>query len=401
MSPPAAPLRVVTLIDGPPVQGGGERFAAEVAKRLDPERFDRTLCISRWAKDGPLGIPPGLAAVEDAGVRVLGLGRRSALAVWDWRPLYRLLRKGAVDVLHSHKFGSNAWASAIGTAARVPALVAHEHSWSYEGDAVRRFVDSQLIGRAADAVIAVSSEDRRRMIEIEGIPAEKIYLMPCGIPRPEGPSPSDLRKELQIPEEAPVIGSVGGLRPEKAFDVLIDAAGRLRNELPQLTVLIAGDGPERARLEADIAGANLGETVRLLGFRADTPDVIATLDVAVCCSDREGSPLSVLEYMQAARPVVATAVGGIPDMISDGEEGLLVAPRDPSALATAIGGLLRDREAARAFGERARERQHHEFDIAVNVRELEGLYESLAGRTPTQSSSRSGNAAATSGGGSE
>lgn len=383
------------------MQGGGERFAAEVAKRLDPERFDRTLCISRWEADAGTENPPALAAVEEAGVRVLGLGRRSALAVWDWGPLYRLLRKGAVDVLHSHKFGSNAWASVIGTAARVPALVAHEHSWSYEGDALRRFVDHQLVGRAADAVIAVSTADRRRMIEIEGIPAGKIHLMPCGIPRREGRAPTDLRSELKISDQAPVIGSVGGLRPEKAFEVLIDAAGRLRNEFPELTVLIAGGGPERAALEAAIADAKLENTVRLLGFRADTPNVIATLDVAVCCSDREGSPLAVLEYMQTGRPVVATAVGGIPDMISDEEEGLLVPPRDAAALAVAVGGLLRDRERARALGERARERQRQDFDIAVNVSELEGLYETLAGRSPTQSSERSGNAAATSGGGSE
>jgi glycosyltransferase involved in cell wall biosynthesis len=400
MSSPSAPLRVVILIDWPWRQGGGERFAAEMVKRLDPERFDRTLCVSRWAADGSTETPPGLAEVEEAGVRLLGLGRRSALAVWDWRPLYRLIREGAVDILHSHMFGSNAWASVIGTAARVPVFVAHEHSWSYEGDALRRLVDQQLIGRAADAVIAVSGADRRRMIEIEGIPAGKIHVMPCGVPRWEGPAPSDLRDELKIRDRAPVIGSVGALRPEKAFEVLIDAARRLRREFPDLTVLIAGEGPEQTGLEARIAAAGMEEAIRLLGFRADTRDVIATLDVAVCCSDREGSPLSVMEYMQAGRPIVATDVGGIPGMISDGVQGLLIPPRDPAALSSAISGLLRDREKAQLLGERARERQRREFDIAVTISKVESLYESLAGRRRDQSSSRSGNAAATSGGGS-
>jgi glycosyltransferase involved in cell wall biosynthesis len=373
-------LRVLTLVDGPPTQGGGERFAAEVAKRLDRERFAVTLCISRWPRPG-LGAEAesSVREIADSGVRVLGLGRTSAFALWDWRPLYALLRREETDVIHSHKFGSNAWASMIGALARVPVLVAHEHSWSYEGDRLRRVVDRQLVGRRADAVIAVSSSDRRKMIEVEGIPAEKIHLMPCGIPSGDGAQPAELREGLGIGPDAPLIGAVGGLRPEKAFGLLLTAAKLLRGTYGDVHVVIAGDGPERQGLEEMIAAEGLEGAVHLLGYRDDVPAVVSALDVAVCCSEREGSPLSVLEFMRAARAIVATDVGGIPDLIRDGEDGILVPSGDPEALAMAIAKLLDDPGMAGQLGSSARLRQRQHFDLAGNITEIEGVYAALAG----------------------
>jgi len=113
------------------------------------------------------------------------------------------------------------------------------------------------------------------------------------------------------------------------------------------------------------------------GIRTDVPDVLEALDVAVCCSDYEGSPLSVLEYMEAAKPIVATRVGGVPDLIEDGVEGVLVEPRDPAALAAAVTAMLRDRSVAAELGAQARERRRAEFDIEVMVTRLEALYEDL------------------------
>jgi glycosyltransferase involved in cell wall biosynthesis len=105
-------------------------------------------------------------------------------------------------------------------------------------------------------------------------------------------------------------------------------------------------------------------------------------DVAVLSSDFEGTPLAVMEYMAAARPIVATAVGGVPEMLEDGKHGLLVPPQDPEALARAIAGLLRDRTAADELGRRAQERQRREFDIEAAVRRIEALYEDLYAASP-------------------
>jgi glycosyltransferase involved in cell wall biosynthesis len=216
------------------------------------------------------------------------------------------------------------------------------------------------------------------MIEVERIPEEKIHLMPCGIPSGDGAEPAKLREELGIAPDAPLIGAVGGLRPEKAFGLLVRAAKGLRDERGDVHVVIAGDGPERQRLEDMIATEGLDGVVHLLGYRDDVPAVVSALDVAVCCSEREGSPLSVLEFMRAARPIVATDVGGIPDLVRDGEDGILVPAGDPAALAAAIAKLLGDPELAGELGTSARIRQRQQFDLAGNVSEIEGLYEALA-----------------------
>ena len=126
----------------------------------------------------------------------MGLKRTSARQVWAWWPLYRLLRRERIDVLHAHKFGSNLWGTAIGRMARVPVIVAHEHTWSFEGQPLRRFGDREVIARGSSAFIAVSQEDRRRMIEIEGIDPEDVMFLPNGIPAPPPPTGADVRAEL-------------------------------------------------------------------------------------------------------------------------------------------------------------------------------------------------------------
>jgi glycosyltransferase involved in cell wall biosynthesis len=175
---------------------------------------------------------------------------------------------------------------------------------------------------------------------------------------------------------------VGTLRPEKAYDVLIRAAAALRQRFPAVRVLIVGGadrrGPEiRPGLEALIESLGLGDTVTLLGRRSDAIDLIAAFDVAVLCSDREGSPISVLEYMQAARPVVATRVGGIPDQVIDGETGFLVPAQDPDALARRVGDLLADPVRARAMGEAGRNRRAAEFSMDAMTRRVESMYDEL------------------------
>lgn len=350
----------------------------QVAMRLDRERFEPILCVSRWAPG--LVRPDRVAAVEElraSGVRFLGLQRRNRAQLWAWRPLLSLLRREHVEILHSHKFGANVSAAVLASLARTPVFVAHEHTWSFEGRPLRRLLDRQLIARRADAFVAVSREDRRRMIEVEGISPAVVRLIPNGIPAPPAPGGRDVRVELGIPAGAPVVGTVCSLRAQKALGVLIGAAARLRAEFPELRVLVAGEGPERSRLERSIAERGLTGTVTLLGRRTDVPDLLTAFDVAACSSDYEGSPLSVMEYMEAALPVVATRVGGVPDLVDDRITGLLVEPGDPDALAAAIGELLRDRARARAMGERGRERRRSELDIDVTVRRIEALYEEL------------------------
>jgi glycosyltransferase involved in cell wall biosynthesis len=371
-------VHVLTLVDHIGVSGGAERLALDIATRLEPSRFRSTLCASRFVST-PTPTEQERQALErmrEAGTDFLPLGRSRRGEVLPWRHLAAYIRREHVDVLHAHMFGSNLWGTVIGRLANVPVVVAHEHTWSFEGEPLRRLLDRELIGRWSDAFIAVSRADRRKMIEIERIPAERVRFLANGID-PEAPtSGRDLRAELGL-GPGPLIGAVGSLRAQKAYDILIRAAADLRKDHPDLHVLIAGDGPEKPRLEALVSELGLSEVIVMPGRRLDVPDLLAALDLAVCASHFEGSPLAVMEYMEAGLPIVATRVGGVPDLIEDGVHGLLVEPGDPAALAVAIQDLLNDHARASTFGARAHERRRREFDLDVMVHNIETLYDEL------------------------
>lgn len=349
---------------------GAETVATRIALGLDPGRFESILCSTRPSSAGHV------RAARAKGVEVLELNRQSRLDVWRWRPLIQLLRGGKVDVVHSHKFASNLWGALLVPRSRLPVLLAHEHSWSYEG-IVRRVVDRQLIARRAGAIVAVSPRDRMRMIELERIPADKVVLIPNGIPDWPAGDGARVKHELGLSPVDHVVGTVCGLRPEKELETALRALGRLAPHRPTLRFVIVGDGPERGRLER--LAEELGVPTIFLGQRPndEVPDLLAAMDVLVLSSRFEGMPLAVLEWMAAGKAIVASSVGGIPSILEHEQEALLVPPRDYVAFAQAIGRLLDDPIERRRLGDAARRRQQAEFRFEHTVGLLETLYERL------------------------
>jgi glycosyltransferase involved in cell wall biosynthesis len=372
-------LRHLTLVDRIGAFGGAERVAIELSKRLPSDRFERILCATRWPSE--IGARPRRAAtVADLsrhGVRFVGLERSSTFDLRSARRLVKLMRQERIDILHAHKFGSNLWAALLGPLAGVPVVVAHEHTWSFDGGAARKLLDRAVIARRCDIVVAVSREDRRRMISMQGLKPGAVVYIPNGIPPLPPPEGEVRRTDLDIDEDSLVVGTVGVLREQKALDVLVKAAAMLRGEFPSLRVLIVGTGGQHRPLEQLINELDLQRTVRLLGARTDVPALLRTFDLAACSSNFEGSPLTILEYMEAGLPVVSTRVGGVPDLVEDGVTGLLVNPGDPAALAGALAELLGDRERRAEMGSKGRERRRREFDIDVTVERFEQLYEEL------------------------
>jgi len=362
--------------------GGAEKIAFELIGRIDPERFKRYLCVTHACLPEQRAVNEReLRQLEESGVEVLRLERRSMLSNVSWVRLYGLLRRESIDVLHAHMPRASVPGTIIGRLAHVPVIVSHEHGWSFQGKPVRRFLDRNVVARGSDALLAVSEWDRRHMIEVERIPAERIRILPNGIPPMlrEGP---DVRSELGVPPEVGLIGAVGRLYPEKGYDDLIRAIALLKQNAPgAFRCVILGYGPEEKRLHALISELGVVDEVRLVGFREDIPAVIGELDVAVLSSKNEGSPLAVMEYMAGAAPIVATAVGGVPELIEDSVHGLLVPPSDPGALAVAIRRLLADRALASRLGAAARVRQRATYDLDVVVGRLESLYIELYERS--------------------
>lgn len=368
---------VLTLIDTIRA-GGAEQLALELALRTDSRRYRRTLCASR-----ELFIPMmeayatrRLEELDAAGVEVVSLNRRSRTDLRPWMRLIRFLRSEHVDLIHAHGFGSNLWATVIGRIARVPVILAHEHTWSFQGELLRRAIDREIIGRFSDGVLAVSERDAERMVDIVGIRPDRVVYVPNGIPTAPAGDRDRVREELGIPAGAPVLVSVANLRPQKRIDVMITAVSLLRERFSDVRLVVAGAANPRVieELRGHAVALGVGDAVALLGIRTDIPDILAAADIAVLSSDFEGSPLSVMEYMAASLPVVATDVGGVPKLVDAGRTGLLVPPSDPPALAIAIEQLLRDPDRAREMGRRGRERQQAEFSFDAMVRRVEDVY---------------------------
>jgi glycosyltransferase involved in cell wall biosynthesis len=362
--------RVLMLLDRLSGGGGGaEVFTVGLASSLPRDRFDVRVCAVREA-DGFL-----LELLDDAGIPRFCL-QRDGRDLRPFRRLHRYLREECVDVLHTHMFGSNVWGTVVGRLARTPVIVAQEHTWSYQGQPLRKLLDGQLIGRFASRFVAVSRADRERMVALERVRPEKTAVIPAAFVPRDLPPAGDARAELGIPAEAPVVGTAVSMRPQKALEVLIDAFARLLEALPDARLLLVGDGVCREELEAHARRRGVDGRVHFTGNRPDVLNFIAAFDVSALSSDFEGTPLFVFESMALGTPVVATAVGGLLEVIEDGRSGVLVPPRDPEALASALEDLLRDPARREAIAAAGRERVR-EFSVERAAERFAGLYEEL------------------------
>jgi glycosyltransferase involved in cell wall biosynthesis len=361
--------------------GGAERAMVALATHLPRDRFQVVVATTR-RDNGPL-----LDSILADGIPHLALDRRSRLDVVPFRRFVAFLRDERIDVVHAHMFGSNLWASIFGRLAGVPAVIAHEQTWSYEGDPVRRFLDGHVIGRLADAFVAVSERDRDRMIDLEGVPAEKIVLLPNPyVPRPDVRS-VDVRRQLGLAADAPVVATVAVLRPQKALHVLLEAFAQLSSSIPDARLVIGGDGECRKALEQRARELGLARRVHFLGWWQDVGGLLEAAEVAAMSSDYEGSPLFALECMAHGTPLVSTDVGNVGSLLGDGRGVVIVPRRDPSALAGAIASLLHD-PARRAAQAAAAAKRLPRYQIANVAAEFGELYERLVAQAEVRRSPR-------------
>ncbi len=363
---PSRPVRLLLVVDSLEV-GGAERHVADLASALHSKGYEVEVACS---------IADGLSKpLEGAGVPVRPLtGRlvKRRVSVAYARGIRRLLREGRFDLVHAHIFAS-AVAAAIATrGTRLPLVVTEHTEASWQNWWARRV--SRWVYRRAKHMIAVSTPIERRLIERDGVPPDLVTLIPNAV-IPASDEPPDVAGAL--PDgwlEGPLVGVFARLQPEKGVANFLKAAARVSRIFPEARFIVVGDGPLREKLLGLAERVGLEGRVRFLGYRADARALIGLTDVLMVPSLTEGSPLIVLEGMAAGVPVVASAVGGIPDQIRHGEEGILVPPGDPGALSDALGALLRDPAHARRLGEAGRRRAQNEFNHETLVRCIEGIY---------------------------
>jgi glycosyltransferase involved in cell wall biosynthesis len=353
-------MRIAHLI-GRVGLGGAERLVVNLLNALVDERPTLVLTGRRQGNE--------LLNELDSRIEVLNVPCRRSRLPRDVVRLARTLRSRKINVLHSHMYGPSLNAALAARVGRIPVFVTSEHGRNPWKNSWHRWVERNVISRYAKIRICVSEDIRDVRRESDRIPPDKLVVIPNGS-QLGAPGRHEMRT---VPE----ILAVGRLIEAKDYPTLLRAASLLRDRGRQFVLKIAGDGPLRESLARESATAGLDSHVEWLGSRRDVNVLMPACDVFVLSSAREGQPMVLLEAMAAARPIVATRVGGIPKTVQDGTEALLVPPGDPGALAAAIERLLDDRALARQLGDQARTRMREEFSIeAVAQAHLE-LYARL------------------------
>ena len=363
--------RVLWLVKGLG-PGGAERLLVEHARAGDRARFDYQLAYLLPWKQHLVG------ELEALGVTTHCLDVRSvADPRWIGR-LRRLVRAGRFDVVHVH---SPALAAAARPALRLaharPALVYTEHNrWPSHHPLTR--LANRVTLRLADATVAVS-DDVRRSMGRQGAGVEVVrHGVDTAALRQKAAERAAVRAELGIGDDDLLAVTVANLRTSKGYPTLLAAARLVFDADAQVRFVAAGQGPQEAELRALVAELELGDRFRLLGYVPDAARVVAGADLFVLASEHEGLPLAVMEALALGVPVVATNVGGVPELVEDGTNGLLVPPRDPAALAAAVLALTDDGARARlAAGAAAR---GDSLDGRPAVERLDELYAELAAR---------------------
>lgn len=317
-----------------------------------------------FCPEGPLA-----GKARSAGVRVLPFAARSDFDLGAARRLAGDLRAERPDLVHLHSGRAHAvGAPAARWAGRLPVVVSRRVDF-----AVGRHPLSALKYRFGVDRFLCISEGVRRVLAAAGVPERRLRLVPSGIDVGrwrELPDPAPLARELGLPAGAPVAGNIAALAPHKDQSTLLRAAAVLAARRPEVRWVVFGEGPLRAELEAERRRLGLAGVVALPGFTERIGEALALLDVFVLSSYLEGLGTSVLDAQAAGVPVVATAVGGVPEIVADGATGWLVPARDPAAMAAAVEqALTQPEEAARRAAAARAGVARHSLDNTVTLTE--------------------------------
>lgn len=312
------------------------------------------------------------------GLDLLSLAPKTEMdltAAWRLSRIIKQLKPNIVHAHDPHAVAMAALALSMSTQLSKPPLVAARRvDFHLKGNALSRWKYRQV-----DCFVC-ASEAIRQMLIGDGVPSARTVTVHEGIDieRVDGAEPANLHGEFWLPHHAPIVGNVAALVGHKGQRHLIEAARLVLPQMPDARFVIAGEGELRPALERQIKDHHLEKHVLLVGFRPDVLSLHKAFDIFVLSSVTEGLGTSLLDAMAAGKPIVATRAGGIPEVVVDGETGLLVPPRDDEALADAIVRLLKDAGLRRAMGEAGRARARDLFSLERMVQNTLKVYQRIA-----------------------
>jgi glycosyltransferase involved in cell wall biosynthesis len=370
-------MRVVHLMASPFV-GGPERQVLGMAENLPAGCRTAFLSFAEGGKARPF-----LDEARRRGFEAVELAANSPHLFRAAGEVAGHLRRLRADVLCTSGYKPDVIGWLAARRAGVP-VAAIAHGWTAATWKVRlNEALDRLVLRAVDTVVCVS-EAQAVKVRRAGVDPRRVAVIRNAVAADafDTPDPAYRRRlhDFFATPPARVVAAGGRLSPEKGFDLFVSAAAEVARRDPGIGFILFGDGPLREALAAQVAALGLGERFVLAGFRTDLQAFLPVCDLAVLSSHTEGLPVVVLEALAAGVPVVATAVGGTPEVIVDGEHGYLVSPGDPAALARRILDALACDEERRAMGARGRQRVRDEFTFAAQAARYHHLFERLTNR---------------------
>jgi glycosyltransferase involved in cell wall biosynthesis len=371
IAPPGTPIPVLHLIVELSI-GGAQSALLRLLAHHDRQRFKvQVACL--YNGEGVIA-----QQIRAIGVPVIELGMTGKFrldAVWRF---YRLLHSQQPEILHTWMFHANIIGRLIGRMAGVPIIITSERTMGQEG-IFRRWLNRYTAGMS-DRIICVSNSVASFAKGTIKLPASKLVVIPNGVQleRFENlPAKSEARAKYKLEGSVPIIGAIGRPRPVKGYPVLIDAFSQLTWKHPSALLLFVGNGPESLKLIEQVNRLGISHRVIFFDDQPDITGLLPALDIVAIPSLHEGMPNVAIEAMAARLPIVATSVGGTPEVVINRETGFLVRPHDPEALANALSSLLEQPELRQRMGRAGRERAFQLFNIQNTIQLTQALYERL------------------------
>ncbi len=366
--PQANRLQTILFLSTSSGPGGAERVISNLAASLDPAKYRAVLCLFRpgWLQERSQsrGVPTYIIPTQ-------------GMTDWRWAIRFRnLLENECVNLIHAHEFDANVQGTFVAATSGIP-LVATVHGKHYFWEKFRRRLAYRWVSRRA-TMVAVSEDLKQFIVQKVGVPSDRIKVLYNGVEVPSSPIRADIdacRNELGLPGNDRIVGVVGNLYPVKGHQYLIDAMPAVLEKCPNTSFVFAGRGQLETALKEQVSRLGLDKRVHFLGLRQDIPRILALLDVFVLPSLSEGLSMAILEAMMAGKPVIATRVGGNPEIVVDGETGLLVPSKDSPPLAASLIKLLTNTPQATQFAQNGKRRAEDQFSLQTMVSAYQSLYD--------------------------
>jgi glycosyltransferase involved in cell wall biosynthesis len=355
--------------------GGVQQQLLSLFKAYNRERFNPIFCC--------LGPKQEMGKeIEGTGIEFISLNklRYNRFSPGIVLELHRLMKIKQIHVVRTHRYRSNLYGRLAAFSSGIPVIIASVHDNYRTDKRPKRRIMNHILSKITDKIVAVSEDVKEDIIRYDRIDPSKVQVIPNGIDlerfNPEK-NTSNIRKEFSLEEDDIVIGFIGRIVPAKGLEYLLYALPYLKEEFKSIKLLIIGEGSLVEEFKEKAKKNNIFDNILFTGVRRDIPEILASIDIFVMPSTAEGLPNSLLEAMAMGKPVVATKVGGIPEVIRNGFNGILIPPRDHRELAMAIKNLIGNSQLAVKMGQAARNFVLNNHSIVEIAQKWQTLYLSI------------------------